>query len=301
MGNNACKDLGGENEEGVESQLGINNTSLKDIKSSVQNTINEHRQVSSGDVKTSQTIILKEHPDYSDNMNAPQYRKELIDPPSLLNIIGIRKRQNCGMQYGCSYILEQSTNVKLYTFNSTLKDESKTIYENITSILTSNTDTNLTGANKGLKTQNDTFNEAEDEAVANIDNILTSFQVKNVDDSKIMEIEYRTPQLCLDPCGKKHGPILTQDATIEVVTEDIVSSTINILKERITNNQMDVKNTVSDVSMACIMQILCCMVCCLVCAGIAYYAINVGAQAGMQYAEMKSMDGGKARRGFKKK
>ena len=42
MGNNACKDLGGENEEGVESQLGINDTTLADIKSSVQNTINEH-------------------------------------------------------------------------------------------------------------------------------------------------------------------------------------------------------------------------------------------------------------------
>ena len=299
MGNNACKDLGGENEEGVESQLGINNTSLNDIKSSVQNTINEHRQVSSGDVRTSQTIKLTEHPEYSEHLSSPQYRKELIDPPSLLNIIGIRKRQNCGMQYGCSYILEQSTNVKLYTFNSTLKDESKTIYENITSILASSTDTNLTGANKGLKTQNDTFNEAQDEAEANIDNILSSFQVKNVDDSKIMEIEYRTPQLCLDPCGKKHGPTLSQDATIEVVTEDIVRSTINILKERVTNNQMDVTNTVSDVSMACIMQILCCMVCCLVCAGVAYYAMEVGLEVGKEYAQLQS--GGKARRGFKKK
>ena len=300
MGNNACKDLGGENEDGVESQLGINDTALKDIKSSVQNTINEHRQVSSGDVKTSQSIILKEHPEYSEHLSSPQYRKELIDPPSLLNIIGITKRKNCGMQYGCSYILEQSTNVKLYTFNSTLKDESKTIYENITSILTSNTDTNLTGANKGLKTQNDTFNEARDEAEANIDNILTSFQVKNVDDSKIMEIEYRTPQLCLDPCGKKHGPTLSQDATIEVVTEDIVSSTINILKERVTNNQMDVKNTVSDVSMACIMQILCCMVCCLVCASVAYYAMDVALEAGKEISQMKQA-GGKGRRGFKKK
>ena len=299
MGNNACKDLGGENEDEVESQLGVNTTSLTDIKSSVQNTINEHRQVSSGDVKTSQTIKLKEHPEYSEHLSSPQYRKELIDPPSLLNIIGIRKRQNCGMQYGCSYILEQSTNVKLYTFNSTLKDESKTIYENITSILASSTDTNLTGANKGLKTQNDTFNIARDEAEANIDNILTSFQVKNVDDSKIMTIEYRTPQLCLDPCGKKHGPTLSQDATIEVVTEDIVSSTINILKERVTNNQMDVTNTVSDVSMACIMQILCCMVCCLVCAGVAYYAMEVGLEVGKEYAQLQS--GGKARRGFKKK
>ena len=299
MGNNACKDLGGENEDKVESQLGINDTTLADIKSSVQNTINEHRQVSSGDVKTSQTITLKEHPEYSEHLSSPQYRKELIDPPSLLNIIGIRKRKNCGMQYGCSYILEQSTNVKLYTFNSTLKDESKTIYENITSILSSNTDTNLTGANKGLKTRNDTFSEARDAAEANIDNILTSFQVKNVDDSKIMTIEYRTPQLCLDPCGKKHGPTLSQDATIEVVTEDIVSSTINILKERVTNNQMDVTNTVSDVSMACIMQILCCMVCCLVCAGVAYYAMDVGLAVGKEYAQMQS--GGKARRGFKRK
>ena len=175
----------------------------------------------------------------------------------------------------------------------------KTIYENITSILASSTDTNITGANKGLKTQNDTFNEARDEAEANIDNILSSFQVKNVDDSKIMEIEYRTPQLCLDPCGKKHGPTLSQDATIEVVTEDIVSSTINILKERVTNNQMDVTNTVSDVSMACIMQILCCMVCCLVCAGVAYYAMEVGLEVGKEYAQLQS--GGKARRGFKKK
>ena len=174
MGNNACKDLGGENEDGgVDSQLGINDTTLKDIKTSVQNTINEHKQISSGDVKTSQTIRLREHEDYAENINAPQYRKELIDPPSLLNIIGIRQRKNCGFQYGCSYILEQSTNVKLYTFNSTLKDESKTIYENITSILKSSTDTNLTGSNRGLKTQNDTFNEARDEAEANIDNILS--------------------------------------------------------------------------------------------------------------------------------
>ena len=119
MGNNACKNLGGEDEGGVESQLGINDTVLRDIKSSVQNTINEHRQASSQSVKTRQHIILKEHEDYSENILAPQYRKN--NPPSLLNIIGITTMKNCGFQYGCAPILEQST-VKLYTFNSTLKD-----------------------------------------------------------------------------------------------------------------------------------------------------------------------------------
>lgn len=306
MGNNACKNLGGENEDNMESQLGINDTVLRDIKSSVQNTINEHRQASSQSVKTRQHIKLVEHPDYSENILAPQYRKELIDPPSLLNIIGITSRKNCGFQYGCAPILEQSTQVKLYTFNSTLKDESETIYENITSMLASQTDTNLTGANKGLKSINDTINEARETGVANIDQILTSFQAKNVDDEKIMEIEYRTPRLCEDPCGAKRGPILTQDATIEVVTEDIVSTTINILKERISVNEMDVQNTVSDVSMACIMQILCCMVCCLTCAGLVYYMLNtmggaIGEGVNM-YAQskIKPAASGGGKRGYKK-
>ena len=273
---------GGENEDGSDAQLGINDTTLKDIKSSVQSTINEHRQTSNDTVKTSQTIRVIEHEDYAENIMAPQYRKELIDPPSLLNIIGIVPRKNCGLQYGCGYILEQSTDVKLYTFNSTLKDESSTIYENISSILTSSSDTNLTGSTPGLKTRNDTLNESRDTATENIRKILVSFHEKNVNDSKIMEIHYRTPQLCIDPCGQKRGPTLSQEAIIEVVTEDIVSSTIKILKERISHNEMDVENVVSDVSMACIMQIMCCMVCCLACAGLTYYAMDIGGQLASQ-------------------
>ena len=278
----SCNNMGGENEDGSESQLGINDTTLRDMRASVQNTINEHRQTTDDEVRTSQTIKITEHEDYAENIMAPQYRKELIDPPSLLNIIGIVPRRNCGLQYGCGYILEQSTDVKLYTFNSTLKDESSTIYENITSILTSSSDTNLTGANKGLKTRNDTINEARDTATETIRKILVSFHQKNVNDTKIMEIEYRTPQLCIDPCGQKRGPTLSQEAIIEVVTEDIVSSTIKILKERVAHNEMDVENVVSDVSMACIMQIMCCMVCCLACAGLTYYAMDIGGQLASQ-------------------
>ena len=37
---NSCEG-GGENEDGSDAQLGINDTTLKDIKSSVQSTINE--------------------------------------------------------------------------------------------------------------------------------------------------------------------------------------------------------------------------------------------------------------------
>ena len=68
---------------------------------------------------------------------------------------------------------------------------------------------------------------------------------------------------------------------------------------------MDVRNTVSDVSMACIMQILCCMVCCLTCAGLVYYMLDtMGGAIGegvSMYAEKKiGASGGGGKRGYKK-
>jgi len=235
-----------------------NEAGVSDIKRNITNKIEEYKNISSKQVHAAQNIKIRQAPGF--NPNSPMYLTDTNE----YGIFGQRTKGPCP-NYGCAYTIDQSIGVELYTFNEAIVKESENIWNDIKMKLKQDAEINFDGNSSALDAHNKGVADAEDEAIKNIETILSNMSKSSLKQQQNVMIEYITPIKCQDPCGKSMGPVLKQDAQIVVKTEDIINSTMEIVQKKLADHDVDVEQTTSQSNNACIAQIVSLICCSLIC------------------------------------
>lgn len=253
----ACS-RGGKNASGSEAQLGISASAIEDIKTSVKSTLEKHTNVENTFIKSGQSIVLKQVGEF--NENAKMYNR-----PMKKSFLGIFEYKDCGYQYGCAYSIKQDAEVNIASFNESITNESEQIYNDIKSSLEKSTDMNLSGGNKGLTAIAAEMDKSKEDIQKNLEKVLETLKTNEIKEDQQIYIEYRTPAKCEDPCGDDtenkrgpgpRGPILEQSAQIDIVSDQLVTATLETISERISDKQLKASTEISDFSPECMIRML---------------------------------------------
>tara|TARA_B100001094_G_scaffold214549_1_gene208636 strand:- start:1349 stop:2170 length:822 start_codon:yes stop_codon:yes gene_type:complete len=238
----------------------MNVAGVEDIKRNVTNKFEEHKNISSKQVHAAQNVKIKQVE--GANLNSPMYLTDTNE----YGFFGQRTKGPCP-NYGCAYTIDQSIGVELYTFNETIVKESENIWNDIKMKLKQEAENSFDGNSSALDAANKGIAAAEDDAIKNIEKILTNMSKSAVKQQQNIMIEYTTPIKCQDPCGKSMGPTLKQDAQIVIKTEDIINSTMEIVQKKLADHDVDVEQKTSQSNTACIAQIasvICSSIICII-------------------------------------
>lgn len=254
---NACSG-GGANASGSEAQIGISASAIEDIKTSVKNTIEKHTNVENTFIKSGQSIIVKQVGEF--NENAKMYNR-----PIKKKFLGLFEYADCGYQYGCAYSIKQDAEVNISSFNESITNESEQIYNDIKTSLEKSTDMELSGGNKGLTAIAAEMDKSEEDIKKNLEKVLTTIKTNQIEEDQQIVIEYRTPVKCEDPCGDDkdnprgagpRGPILEQSAQIDIISDQLVTATLETISERMSEKDLKAATEISDFSPQCIISLL---------------------------------------------
>ncbi len=254
---NACSG-GGANASGSEAQLGISASAIEDIKTSVKNTIEKHTNVENTFIKSGQSIIVKQVGEF--NENAKMYNR-----PMKKKFLGLFEYADCGYQYGCAYSIKQDAEVNIASFNESITNESEQIYNDIKTSLEKSTDMELSGGNKGLTAIAAEMDKSEEDIKKNLEKVLTTIKTNQIEEDQQIVIEYRTPVKCEDPCGDDkdnprgagpRGPLLEQSAQIDIISDQLVTATLETISERMSEKDLKAATEISDFSPQCIISLL---------------------------------------------
>lgn len=244
------------------SPLSVNQAGVEDIKRNITNKFQDHKNESTKKVYSAQNILIQQDPGFNDA--SPMYATETYKRFGPIILEG-----PCA-NYGCAYNVDQSSNVEIYSFNETIVNESENIWTDIKSKLQQDASTQFSGNQSKLDAFNRGINSAEEEAIKNIETILTNISKTDLGKDQTVTIKYTTPIKCKDPCGASSGPTLKQDAQIIVKSEDILNSTMEIVQKRLAEHDVDVTQEVDSSNDQCIAELLSCTCCCIVCMVIIY-------------------------------
>lgn len=249
-----------------------NEARLLDLQMSIRNKI-ENRKISGSTTGISRQNI--EIRDLSDG-NVDDFFKKTVDlsngPFGLLG-----KEKDCPLFF-CNYDINQQSNYKIHSFNSNLLEETETILEEIDQKVKQDAEISLESNPSGLTAANNAINESRDLVRSEIENYLTSLSEQNVENIQNLVIEQRFPLRCRDPCGFKDGPkgpTLSQNAQLDIVTEQMLSSISNIYHEKIKEAGVEADQSVKVENTACILQMSIILVACIICLIIVWNVIKM--------------------------
>ena len=256
---NACSG-GGANTSGSEAQLGISASTIEDIKTSIKSTIEKHTNVENTFIRSGQSIIVRQTGDF--NENAKMYNR-----PIKKKFLGLVEYKDCGYQYGCAYSINQTADVNIASFNESITNESEQIYNDIKTSLEKSTDMELSGGNKGLAAIAAEMDRSKEDIQKNLEKVLNTLKTNQIEEDQEMVVEYRTPAKCEDPCGDDtnnprgpgpRGPLLEQNAQIDIISDQLVTSTLETISERLSEKDLKAATEISDFNPQCIISLLIC-------------------------------------------
>lgn len=249
---------GGANANGSEAQLGISASAIEDIKTNVKSTIEKHTNVENTFIKSGQSIIVKQVGEF--NENAKMYNR-----PLKKKFLGLIEYSDCGYQYGCAYSIKQNAEVNIASFNQSITNESEQIYNDIKSSLEKSTDMELSGGNKGAAMLAAEMDKSAESIKKELEKVLTTIKTNEIKEDQAMVIEYRTPVKCEDPCGNDtenprgpgpRGPLLEQNAQIDIISDQLVTATLETISENMSEKDLKASTEISDFNPQCIISLL---------------------------------------------
>jgi hypothetical protein len=267
----ACGSKGGKN-SGV---LAMNNAELSNIQMKIGKRMMKHSNTSNQRIVSRQNITIKE---VRDGPIDPYFYKEMSVEKGPFGLFG--KRNNCAV-FGCAYDIDQTSSFKVSSFSENILTEDENIMRDIESKMKQKAKTSLEGNPSGLAAFNRAINESKNLIKQNIKQKLENISRKQVGNEQNITIEYTSPPRCIDPCGLDggtRGPKLSQNAQIEILSNDILNSSMKIVEDTMEKHGLDTKQTIKTSNDACILQMLGCIICSLMSMFIVWKVIKMGEQ-----------------------
>lgn len=252
---------------------GISNTAgLLDIQIKIKN------KIQSRSIQGNTTIISKQNIELRDvgDSNVDEFYQRTVDQSKgPFGLLG--KAKKCPL-FGCSYDIDQRSNYRIHSFNESLLEETETILEDIEQKMKQDANVNLESNPSGLRAANQAINDSRDYVRSEIQSYLSSISNQNAVNLQNIVIEYRNPIRCKDPCGFDNGPSgpkLSQDAQLDILSEQMLSSISNIYHEKFKEAGIDVDQSVELTNTACILQMAIGLIGCIICLIIVWQIIKM--------------------------
>lgn len=251
-----------------------NEAGLIDLQMNIKNKIQNASIQGNTNIISQQNLELR---DVSDGTVPDFYKKTVTEEKGPFGIMG--RRENCPI-FGCGYEISQNASYKVHSFNENLLQETETIVSDIEQKMKQDASINLEGNPSGLRAANDAINESRELVKTEIETQLTSLSNQNAMNIQNMIIEYRGPATvrCKDPCGWEDGPKgpdLSQDAQLEIISEQILNNVSNIYQEKFKEMGLEVEQSVEVTNTACILQMVISLVGCIICLIIVWQIIKM--------------------------
>jgi hypothetical protein len=251
-----------------------NEAGLIDLQMNIKNKIQNASIAGNTNIISQQNIELR---DVSDGTVPDFYKKTVTEEKGPLGTMG--RRENCPI-FGCGYEIRQNASYKVHSFNENLLQETETIVSDIENKMRQDASINLEGNPSGLSAANDAINASRELVKTEVETQLTSLSNQNAMNIQNMIIEYRGPATvrCKDPCGWEEGPIgpdLSQDAQLEIISEQILNNVSNIYQEKFKEMGLEVEQSVEVTNTACILQMVISLVGCIICLIIVWQIIKM--------------------------
>ena len=261
-----------DNTEKKSDSLALNEAGVSDIQRKVASRLNSNKNSSSMSVKSGNSINIRQVP--SNTMNHPFFQSVTSGKKGPFGIMG--KKKNCPL-FHCAYTADQSTSLKLYTYNASITNEAENILNDIETNLEQEAETQLTQG--AANAANTAFDEVRDDLREYIESELENLSNITAEDQQSISIEYTTPLRCRDPCGFEGGPFgptVKQDSMFHFHAENIVNKAIKKVTEKLADHDVKVTQKISDQNDACIIQLVICAVCCFTCLILVWKMIKMG-------------------------
>jgi len=240
----ACSSKGGSG-----GQLLNNETDIKDLNKTIKNKVLDINDTSKTKMIDKQSIEI----DYTIDKD---YIPLMAKTYPTFNILGFKS--GTFTPYGCTFDISQISNLKMTTLKTFSESDSVDIWNDIKAKLTKDANAKLTGNNKGLNAVNGAINDSEKDAISNITNILTKSNKIDVDKDQKVTLHINTPARC-GPNGK--NPQLNQDAQIDILITDIVTSTVQLINKSVSDKGLDSSLDISDSDWGCTLQMIASVIC----------------------------------------
>jgi hypothetical protein len=251
-----------------------NEAGLIDLQMNIKNKIQNASIQGETNIVSQQNLELR---DISDGTIPDFYKKSVTEEKGPFGIFG--RRENCPI-FGCGYEISQNASYKVHSFNENLLQETETIISDIEQKMKQDASMNLEGNPSGLRAANDAINASRELVKTEVESQLTSLSNQNATNIQNMIIEYRGPATvrCKDPCGwdgGPYGPELSQDAQLEIISEQILNNVSNIYQEKFKEMGLEVEQSVEVTNTACILQMVISLVGCIICLIIVWQIIKM--------------------------
>lgn len=251
-----------------------NEAGLKDLQMNIKNKIQNASIQGETSVISQQSIELR---DVSNGSIPDFYKKTVTEEKGPFGIFG--RKENCPL-FGCGYEISQNASYKVHSFNENLLQETETIISDIEQKMKQDASINLEGNPSGLRAANEAINESRELVKSEIETQLSSLSNQNAANIQNMIIEYRGPATvrCKDPCGWDGGPFgpeLSQDAQLEIISEQILNNVSNIYEEKFKEMGLEAEQSVEVTNTACILQMIISLVGCIICLIIVWQIIKM--------------------------
>jgi len=251
-----------------------NEAALIDLQLSIKNKIERASIRGSTKIISQQNIELI---DISGGSIPDFYKKTKSEEKGPFGIFG--KCENEPI-FGCGYDIYQNSSYKIHSFNENLLDETETIISEIEQKMKQDASVNLEGNPRGLRAANTAINMAKELVREEVETQLNSLVSQTAENNQTMRIEYRGPATvrCKDPCGwdgGPHGPVLSQDAQLEIISEQIINNISNIYQEKFKEMGLEADQSIEVTNTACILQMIISLIGCIICLIIVWQVIKM--------------------------
>ena len=235
-------------------QILHNETTIKDLQKNIKDKLIKHEDKTKNKIYKQQNIkIISKIP--SDIINSPFYQEKI----ETHNWLGFKSGEK--PLYGCNYDISQTSDFKIVSIKKDALKDSTKIFNTIKSKLKKEVDAELTNDTPGAKALNNAISGSERDVVTKINEIINKATETKSGSGQSIDIISNTPIRC-DEEGK--GPTLNQDADMYIMTNNILSSAMEIINKNISKKGLSSKLKYKDSNMACTIQMVASAIFCII-------------------------------------
>lgn len=217
--------------------IGINSN----LRQRVVDRVNRNKIETTMETNINNSVNIKPSADFNENQNDPFYREQMVTLYTRPSIIEFWKTPQVCLRaplFGCSYDVNQISNIKLTSFTNFTNSTVEEIYNDVKQEMIKNNDSDVSGIqNSDLSSA---LNKAKSGATKLIQNYVDKVTQQDGDSNTQTVVEYNHPIRCEineDNCSLDN-PKITQDIQTEIISNEI----LNIITEQVLHADVNMKS-----------------------------------------------------------
>jgi hypothetical protein len=249
-------------------------TRITDLETKVTNRLIRKSSINNNDSINVQNLVITYSDSYEDKINDPFFRKSINIQKGPFGMI-----EKCGPidLYFCNYDITQRLSLNVRQFNENISEESEHITEEIINHMKKEAEITYSDDPGKLDVTMKAIDETRERVFENVNENISNINNQFTVTGQNLEIEIRDPIRCKLSCNPE-SPEITQDAQVEIISSQIITSSIKIIEEELKNRKLEVSDKLDTTNKACILMLSIILCSCFICLIIVWTIISMASK-----------------------